>query len=294
MGSLLTSWPRRYPLCTFFALAFLMTWAYWIPRALVSRAQIDLALPEFLAIIAGYGPALASVIVTSAVDGRSGLRKLGCGLLRWRVGIQWYVVVLFLPMAQSLGALGLHLAFGGAIQRPVNSPTLLVGGPDTPLWLEILLLMLMFTVGFDGLGEELGWRGFALPRLMARYRALTASLVLGALWALWHLPYALTVGSTMSNRPFHHFLSHMFATAILFTWVFNNTRGSILLAVLFHAAFNVTVNVLPIFVPGVYEVGLWADVVRWAVVMTVVVVAGPAHLSRKIVGKHVADRSDAE
>jgi uncharacterized protein len=276
-----TSWPRRHPLFCFFTLAFMLTWANWVPRALVSHGLTDVTVPDFMAPVAGYGPALAAIVLTGVISGRAGLLRLGKRLCRWRVGIQWYAVALFLPAAQAFTALGLHLLFGGELHRPSEVPTLQVGPLGTPLWLKALLLILMFTLGFDGLGEEVGWRGFALPRLLARYPALGASLVLGAIWALWHLPYALTEGSAMADRPFYAYLPQMFATSILFTWLFNNTWGSILLAILFHAAGNMTVNVLPVLIPGVYASGIWGEIVRWIVVGAVVVIEGPRHLSRK-------------
>jgi uncharacterized protein len=278
--SLITQSLRRYPLVIFFVLAFVFTWANWIPRALSSRGLLDLAVPDFLSLVAGYGPALAAIIVTSLVNGKAGLRQLYRRLVQWRVALQWYVVVLFLPATTMLTALGLHLLFGGVTSSVTDSTSLQLGLPDAPLWQQTLLLMLMFTLGFDGLGEEIGWRGYALPKLLTRHSALVASLILGALWALWHLPYALTLGSVMSSRPFYSFVPGMLASAILFTWIFNNTKGSILMAIVFHAAGNVTANVLPVLVPGVNDVGVWGTIVQWAVVTTVVVYFGPAHLSQ--------------
>jgi membrane protease YdiL (CAAX protease family) len=273
---------RRYPLIIFFGLAIVFTWANWVPRALVSRGIIDLAVPDFLSLVAGYGPALAAIIVTSLVSGKAGLRQLFRRLVLWRVGIQWYVVVLFLPAATMLTALGLHLLFGGTTPSITNPPTLQLGLPDIPLWQQTLLLMLMFTLGFDGLGEELGWRGYALPQLLSRHSALAASLILGVVWALWHLPYALTLGSVMSDRPFYAYVPGMLASAILFTWIFNNTKGSILMAILYHAAGNVTANVLPVLAPGVNHAAAWGMIVQWAAAIAVVLFFGPAHLSKRI------------
>ena len=277
-----TRWPRRHPLACFFTLAIMLTWANWVPRALVSHGLSDVRVPDFLAPLAGYGPALAALILTGVISGRAGLLRLGQRLCRWRVGIRWYAVALFLPAAQAFTALGLHLLFGGELHRPSEVPTLPVGSPGTALWLKALLLILMFTLGFDGLGEELGWRGFALPRLLARYPALGASVALAAIWALWHLPYVLTERSAMAHGPFYTYLPRMFATSILFTWLFNNTRGSILLAILFHATGNVTANVLPVLMPGGHASGIWEEIVRWIVVGAVVVMEGPRHLSRKL------------
>lgn len=271
---------QRYQLVIFFVLAYGFTWAYWVPQALVLRGLLDGKVPEFLSIVAGYGPALAAIIVTGIVSGRAGLGQLFRRLVLWRVGIQWYVVVLFLPVATSLTALGIHRLLGGTTSSAATAPALEFL-PGAPLGQQIMIMALIFTLGFDGLGEEMGWRGFALPKLLSRYSALTASLILGVFWALWHLPYALTPGSAMSVQPFYTYLPGIIARAILFTWIFNHTKGSLLIAILYHAAGSLTFNVLRAFVPGLYDVGVWGTVVQWMVVAAVVLYAGPAHLSRK-------------
>src|SRR5262245_8245499 len=178
MANQLIRWPRRNPLFCFFTLAFMLTWANWVPKALVSHRVIDVKIPDFLALVAGYGPALAAVILTGVISGRSGLMRLGKRLCHWHVGIRWYAVALFLPMAQALTAWGLYLLLGGELHNSSDVPSLQFGPPDASFLLKALLLALMFTFGFDGLGEELGWRGFALPRLLARYSALNASVLL--------------------------------------------------------------------------------------------------------------------
>ena len=279
-GSRVSQTFQRYQLVIFFVLAYGFTWAYWVQQALVLRGLLDGKVPEFLSIVAGYGPALAAIIVTGIVSGRAGLGQLFRRLVLWRVGIQWYVVALFLPAATALTALGIHLLLGGTTSSAATPPTLEFI-PGAPLGQQILIMALIFILGFDGLGEEMGWRGFALPRLLSRYSALTASLILGVFWALWHLPYALTPGSAMSVQPFYTYLPGIIASAILFTWVFNHTKGSLLIAILYHAAGNLTYNVLPDLVPGVYDVGVWGTVVQWMVVVAVVLYTGPAHLSRK-------------
>lgn len=137
-----------------------------------------------------------------------------------------------------------------------------------PMFLMVLALT-------DGLGEELARCGFALPRLLSAYNALVASLILGVLWALWHLPLVWTEGAPLHQQALWLLLSDLMAKSILFTWVFLNTLGSVLLAVLFHASTNLyTVS------PVVAEVGnpalpMLAAIAKWAVVGVAIVVAGP-------------------
>lgn len=116
------------------------------------------------------------------------------------------------------------------------------------------------------MGEELGWRGFALPRLQARMSALSASLILGLLWALWHLPLYLTAGHPLSEVFFGWFLLSILADAILFTWIFNNTRGSLLVVLLFHASIA-TSGLFLASTAGSFVIAL---VLKWAVVLWIV------------------------
>lgn len=247
---------RKYALVIFFVLAYLFTWSNWLSQALTSRGMASIQVPGFLTLIAGYGPALAAIIVASLAYGRQGLRELFGRLLRWRVGIQWYLIALFLPALITLLAITLNNLTGG-ITPDFSTAGFPFGPADTPLWQKILILFLIFTLGFDGLGEEIGWRGFALPKLLERYSPLISSLILGALWAVWHFPYALTEGTFLSQAPLHWFFINLLAVSIVYTWIFINTNGSLLLALLFHAAGNVTSNLLPILPPVAADLRLY-------------------------------------
>jgi membrane protease YdiL (CAAX protease family) len=131
------------------------------------------------------------------------------------------------------------------------------GPPETPLWQKLLILFLVFTLGFDGLGEEIGWRGFALPKLLESRSPLAASLILGGLWAVWHFPYALTEGTFLSEVPLHWFFINLLAVSVIYTWIFINTNGSLLLPLLFHAAGNTTSNLFPILPPAAPDLRIY-------------------------------------
>jgi membrane protease YdiL (CAAX protease family) len=151
---------------------------------------------------------------------------------------------------------------------------------------------LLFLVGGLVNGEEIGWRGFALPRLLAKHRALTASLILGSLWALFHLPLFFIHGDSFASTPPLSFLIRMIGAAILFTWIYNNTGGSLLLAYLMHAASNFWPRVLPMEA----MVGPFAwlpDAITILAIVLVVLIYGPAHLSRKVVSE-LPDRLASE
>src|SRR5262245_54805780 len=207
----ITSLIKRYPLATYFILAYAFAWS------LVLLTNVSL-LFGFLAL---FGPAAAAIIVTAGAEGRAGVRALFQRVAIWRVGLRWYAIALGLPAVLSLGAVGLSLALGAPAEVRFNE-------------LSPLTAILFFLV----IGEELGWRGYALPRLQARYGALGASLILGVLWAAWHLPNQFIEGLEFYGYGFGAFALYVVAMTVLFTWLANQTRGSVLLAWLFHGAIN--------------------------------------------------------
>jgi membrane protease YdiL (CAAX protease family) len=214
---------RGNPVVVLFVLVFALTWVVWVPRAAGVPTGVVGQLWTWV-------PAVGAVLAAALTGGRAALRQLIRRLLRWRVRWQWYVLVILGPAAFSLAVAGVYALFGGSwsatVPRAFAAPVAL---------LPLLLLILVAT---DGLGEELAWRGFALPRLLARHSALTASLILGIFWALWHLPLLWTSGIEEQQLPWWLLLLDVPAKSVLFTWVFLHTRGSVLLAVLFHASTN--------------------------------------------------------
>jgi membrane protease YdiL (CAAX protease family) len=204
---------RRHPLVSFFVLAYALTWPL-IPFVSVSPLWGFPAL---------FGPALAAIVVVAVADGRAGLRDLLGRVARWRVGARWYAVALGLPAVLALAAAGVHVVLGG-------QGSFELGG----------LSALNFVVFVLIVGEELGWRGYALPKLLAERSVLAASLILGALWAAWHLPTFFVPGAPQHGLPFSAFVLLTMAYSVLFTWVYLHTRGSVLIATLLHGAINLS------------------------------------------------------
>lgn len=247
----------------FFLLAFLITWAIWIPRALGAEWAQEIGA------VWTYGPALAAVAAALISAGRPGLRALGARVVRWRIGIRWYAVILLLPMAMALTE--------GAINR------LLVGGSwsdwlpsvfTDPIGALILLVVLFLT---DGLGEEVGWRGFALPRMLAENNALKASLVLGLVWAAWHLPLFWTDGSALDDTAIWALFVRLPAAAVIYTWLFRQTDGSVLAAALFHGAANLFAVPPPTAGASIVP-ALTSVAVTWVVAIVLVALAGSRRL----------------
>jgi membrane protease YdiL (CAAX protease family) len=181
------------------------------------------------------GPTLAAFLMTAVTEGRAGILHLLRRYVLWRAGISWYLVVLLGVPALMLIT---YLTLPGALSA--------FHLPGLSFWSTYLIGYLTTLVFLGPLGEEPGWRGFALPRLQQRSGPLVGSLLLGVLWSLWHLPLFLFVpgyhgagtGFAGILGPFVVFVIFIIALTYIFTWVFNNTRGSLLLAILLHASIN--------------------------------------------------------
>ena len=251
---------RRHPLVTFFVLAFVFSWWPW-PLYLLGLAPSP---------IIGFGPFFAAILVLALTGGKAGTVALLHRMVRWRVRPVWYAVALLLPVVISGAAAGLNVLLGA---RP-PSPGELGAWPG----LIPTFFLLLLVPGLGGAWEEPGWRGYALPKLQVGRSALLASLILGIAWAFWHLPL-MVIGQIHLSDPLF-----IVAWAVVFTWLFNNTNGSVLIAMLHHnmnniisgGFFSAMFSGADWVRQGWLLVGLW-----WAVAVAVVVATGPEHLSRK-------------
>jgi membrane protease YdiL (CAAX protease family) len=256
---------KRHSLVLFFVLAYAFSWAVEIPLALRARGLIAAPIPWSLHYLAAYGPLLAAIIVTGLTDGREGLKSLWGRMFKWRVRPVWWLVALAPLVLYALLALVLRFIPGqeadlAALGQIDFLPNLGVGA--------LFVWFLTF-----GLGEETGWRGFALPRLQRGHSAFSATVILWVFWALWHLPlfFYLYDATILAG-----FLLGLLAGAITFTWLYNSTGGSVLLVAVWHAAFNFVTGCL-VCKTGVTAAVVSTLVMVWAVV--VVVWFKPARLS---------------
>jgi membrane protease YdiL (CAAX protease family) len=264
-------WVQQHPLLAYMVLAFGIAWLIMVPMALGSWGLIPFSASTPLLLFMGYGPTIAAVAVTAAIDGGAGVRRLLGRLLIWRVGPQWYAAALLLVGVVLMAAFGVYMLTGGSPALPTLSFGLLVD-----------FAVLLVVAGLIN-GEEIGWRGFALPRLEARFSALVACLILGAIEGFFHLPIFFTNGPSeaggQSGMPFHGFLLFSIALAVLFGWLYNNTRGSLLLAYLFHASVNTWSQILPLDKDGPL---FWLPTFGICIAAVIVVVVfGAKRLSRK-------------
>jgi uncharacterized protein len=253
---------RSRPLVAFFVLAFGITWAVWVPRA----AGVPVGVVGQLWT---WTPAVAALLAAAITGGRGALRDLGSRLVRWRVGWEWYLVVVLGPAVFTAAVAVVYVLLGGS--WAAAAPPALSGEAS----LVVLPLFLVALFVTDGLGEELAWRGFALPRLLTSHNALVASLILGVLWAAWHLPLVWTEVAPLYGQPVWLLLLDMTAKSILFTWVFLHTRGSVLLAALLHATTNLFVVSPVVAEAESVALLLLAALAKWVLVGVVIAVAGP-------------------
>ena len=238
----------RHPLVSYFVLAYVLAWVLWLPLVLskgggiglipfTTSADVRSLLPSLILILGSLAPALAAIIMSASVGGWAAVKQLLRRMVQVRAGMQWYVVALFVPLVASF--VPALLFVGSTVFLRVFSLQGVVS-----LLGYVIVTFIGLVLG-SPIGEEPGWRGFALPRLQQRYGALQASLILGPLWGLWHLPLFFTGwGAVYQNigvlLGILLYVLVVISFSIFMTWLFNNTRGSLFLAILAHSAIDST------------------------------------------------------
>ncbi len=217
----------------FFVLTYLFTALLWWPilrsgQSLSGQGGLAGRL-ALLLLLATVAPSLVGIVMAAIEGGGRGLRELLGQVLRWRFGLGWYALALLLMPLVWLVALFVGRLFGG----------------PTPV------VRLDFLIPVAAIGEEFGWRGYALPRLQGRLGALGAALVIGPIWAVWHLPYYAYPAShpLPLGIDFTLFALSLISESVLATWVYNSTGGSVLATILYHHSIHLA-SLVPV-VPGV-------------------------------------------
>jgi membrane protease YdiL (CAAX protease family) len=250
-------WLGFAPVAVFLLLTFIFSWGvWWLARSPLTGAASGWRITFHT--VGLCGPTVAALILSGLLYGREGVVDLLKRIAHWRVGVGWYLFALFSTSIIGLAAIGLH-ALAGGVTPPMNH-----------LVLAQVLLPLP-----AGLPEEYGWRGFALPHLLKKRSALASSLIIALFWVAWHFP----ISPALKNVSFLVlFLLEVIPLSILFSWLYINSRGSILLVVLYHFVYNAVVYVLNI--PG--SPSPWAVYIglNWLLAVLVVVRYGASHLTR--------------
>lgn len=228
-------WLKKNPVPAFFILTFVFAWSIWLPLGFLIPENPYLSLPG------AWAPTISALILTGLTDGKDGIRQFWKRFLHWRVGLRWYLIVLFGIACIAYLAIGAGRLFGipaPALSLPNGLPREML-----PVFLPVIFLINIFMGG--PLAEDIGWRGYILPKMREGMTALHASILIGVIWAFWHLPYFIfpTWRAAVGNVPFLWFLLLTTSWSVLFAWVYVNTE-SILMPVLFHAAINTTLGTL--------------------------------------------------
>jgi uncharacterized protein len=239
-----TGWIHRQPVVAYFAIAFAGTWALTIPLALSSGVNLfrlpDIAFVLLFIFSIYTGPFLGALIVTRSIEGRAGIRQLFKRTGQWRVGVRWYLAAIFSFLLIWLVSFS-ALYRGAPLRGLIANPLLLV---------TIFLPWLLQGIFIPSLGEELGWRGFALPRLQAQYGPILAAIILGMLQGIWHLPILFTpLLGPFTLEKLITFVLTAIGAVFLYNWVFNHARGSLLIAILMHASSNAASRMLEEIIP---------------------------------------------
>ncbi len=262
----------RHQVLSFFVLAYAITYAIDV---------IAILTVPFLFLLGTFGPLISAVVLTHRESGWAGVRELLGRVRRWRIGIGWYAFVLFGTAALYLSAMALTIVFGGIIDFGKLDP-----------WFTVPVLFLIILPIGGPLGEEFGWRGYALPRLQERRSTLAAALILGVVWALWHLPnwwipmtaqYENVRGN--GNYPFFigEFVAVLVALSIIFAFVYNGTGASMLAPLLLHTSFNTWDGWLSRAIdPSARPTFFVCQIVLlWTVAIIIVAATGARRLSRR-------------
>jgi len=246
----LTSAMKRHPVIAFYILAFVISWLGWIPQALYGRGLFPFDHP-LLGLLGGVGPTLAAVIVTLACKEKDGIRKLFGALFKLRVPFWWFVFIFGFWVIVTAIALGIGTIFGQAF-------------PTVRQFAWVSLLPIFVTMLLSNVWEEIGWRGFALPRLQEGYSDLRIVFFMGLLWSLWHLPLILNPTSPMSDLPWYGEIIFSLSLTVIYTWLYQNTARSLFFVSVFHAMSNTMAFVL-------LELGVFVSSYTFVVGITAIV-----------------------
>ncbi len=248
----------------FFLLTFAVSWAIWLlPGVLPSGRTGIFALGGPVFLLGVFAPGLVALALTVRDDGIDGVARLLARIGRWRVAWPLYLFALGYMTVTKLAAAGIVRLATGA--WPAFG--------DTP-W--PLLLAAAVATAWAQAGEEVGWRGYALPRLTRRVGLGAAGILLGLIWALWHLPLFFIPGTGSDGQSFPLYLMHVTALSVAMAWLYWRAEGSLLLVMLMHAAVNNTTNIVPAVAPGADNpLSLEGSLVGWVTVAVSWLVAVP-------------------
>lgn len=226
-------------LLKFFSLSYAVTWTCFIAAAVLSDRVASgsprrAGLVGVLLLLGTFAPSVVALWLTARADGRAGAYAMLRRLVEWRVDARWYVFAVGYMAAIKLAVTLVHRVALGAWPR---------FGQEA--WYILMANIVITTAGQAG--EEIGWRGYALPRLAERLGLARASVLLGPIWAFWHLPlfFMFIPGIDQTGQSFPVYVLMVTALSVAIAWLYGHTHGSLLLAMLMHSAINQTAKIVP-------------------------------------------------
>ena len=244
------------PLLTFFSLTYAVAWICWTAAGTISRgtAPALAVLAGALLLLGTFAPGLTALALTERAEGRVATQALLRRVFKWDVGARWYLFAAgYFPSIKLLVALAHRVATGQWPRFGEEAWYLMAAAIVFSTWVQA--------------GEEIGWRAYALPRLSGRFGLAPASVILGIIWAVWHLPLFFVPETSTFGQSFPVYLMQVTALSVVAAWLYWRTEGSLLLVMLLHAAVNNTKDMVPSAVPGATNTfALSPSLVAWLTV----------------------------
>ncbi len=272
-------------LWSYFTVTFMLSWLLWLPGVLLTNHCVEpnellVQIADILKWVGGVIPSAVGLFFTRREQGSPGVKSMLSRTFTFKLGYWYFPTLLIIPLTLVL-AHTINIFFGHPF-------------PDTPILSEPWMILPLFLVFYImSAGEEFGWRGYALDKLQTKYSALTSSIILGSLWAIWHVPMFLSSGFGHHDLhlPFGQLLLTLVLVSILITWIQNNT-GSLAPAFILHAFVNLSGEVLPLIdknkeTQGNYSQWVITNIICALVVIVVIKYSGAKNLVRT---KRMEDR----
>lgn len=268
------NWIIRHQLISFFVLSYAIMFGVMFGYILLQPGK-PLQPWSLVWAFGIFSPSISSLIISWIIGGWVEVKRLLAGFTRWKVGFWWYFAAAFLLLGPMVIAL-IYIALG-------HPATGLAPGLTTSSLLGIILFQF-----FSGpLAEETGWRGFALPRLQQKFNALVSSIILGVIWTFWHLPLFYLTGATQMGIPLPIYLFLVLTITFYLTWLYNNTRGSLIITVMAHFTYNLSstlitgaVKLMPAMV-----FYMTAGPLLFLVVVGIILIFKPKYFSKKSIAE---------
>lgn len=249
---------REGSIVVYFLLTFVVTWVLWVIAANLSQSPIS----QGVFLLGVFTPGIVAIALTIKNHGEHGAREILCRVVNIHVGWRWYLFAIGYVPAVKLLAAAMHRVLTGAWPR----------FGETPI---VLMLAVLLVSTWVQAGEEIGWRGYALPRMSKGLGVGPASILLGMIWALWHLPLFFYPGSDMRGQSIGLYLAQVTAISVAMGWLYWRTNGSLFIVMLLHAAANNLKDIVPSAITKPGDV-FWAggSLVAWISLSGLVACAG--------------------